>query len=268
MRLATSTLGTPELTLAESASVAAQHGYSGLELRSGPGATVETTAPIGRRRRWRQDLERHDMVPLSIASYVRVCSETLDDEAVTSAAVAEAQLAHDLGCPWLRVFPGGPRDRPVDAGVDSRGARRLAAIAAAVEGLGVTIAIETHDSHPRADDVLRLIGSEGCARVAVIWDVLHTWLAGEAPAETASALAGRLAYVQVKDVSRPGDLSPISLGRGALPLRACLSQVRVRGLSDWVSWEYERAWHLQAPEFHQVAGPGRRWLESALAGPA
>jgi sugar phosphate isomerase/epimerase len=290
MRLSLSTLGCPELSLREAAELAARTGYTGLELRSGPGATVEVGASASDRATWRRELSGAGVAPVSIASYVRVCAAG-DDDAVVAAGLAEVRLAHDLGASWVRVFPGAPRDVPVDSEADRRGGRRLAAILSASAGLGVRLAVETHDSHPTARDVMRLltgaqpVGGESrgsledpgqvgdrdgprgdtadCGPVGVIWDALHTWLRGESPAQTAARLGPRLAYLQVKDVASRDDLRPQPLGAGVLPLSECLAAVRQGAVCDWVSWEYERMWHPEVPELAAVAGPGQRWLTQA-----
>lgn len=265
MLFALSTLGCPELSLTEAATLAAAQGYSGLELRSGPEATVQPTASVGDRRRWRSELDRHGVQALSVATYVRLCTAEVDDTEVVDAAMAQVHLAHDLDAPWVRVFPGGVRGGPVDPEADRRAGRRLAAIVAASEGLGVGLAVETHDSHPTARDVVRLLAADGCQQVAVIWDVLHTWLGSEEPEDTARLLTGRLAYAQVKDVAARDDLAPLPLGDGVLPLHHCLALLRDRDPAGWVSWEYERAWNPDAASLELVGGPGRRWLADALA---
>lgn len=264
MRLALSTLGCPELTLAEAADLAHRHGYAGLELRSAPGATVEAGASLHQRAQWKNELHRAEVEALSIASYVTVCDTQVEDETVLETAVDHARLAADLGAHWLRVFPGGPRGGPPDPTVDAIGGRRLAAIVAATAHLGVGLALETHDSHPRGQDVLRIIDATDGAEVGVIWDVLHTWLADESPQETSSALGSRLAYTQVKDVASAEDLAPLALGAGVLPLRASLAAVPDL-MSSWVSWEYEKVWHPEAPALADLAGPARRWLDESTS---
>lgn len=265
MLLALSTLGCPELSLAEAATLAGGQGYSGLELRSDPEATVSPSAPQGDRRRWRRALDDAGVRALSIASYVKLCDAEADDDAVVEAGRAELRLAHDLGAPWLRVFPGGTRGVPSPADVEARAGRRLASIVSASEGLGVKVALETHDSHPTAVDVLRLLNAPGCEPVGVIWDALHTWLGSERPSETARLLDDRLAYLQVKDVASADDLAPLPLGEGVLPLHECLAAVRDGGPTEWVSWEYERAWHPEAPSLDVLGEAACRWLTSALA---
>lgn len=265
MRLALSTLGCPELSLPEAAALAARQRYSGLELRSGTEATINTSASGGERQRWRHALDSAGVRALSIASYVKLCAAEADDADVVVAGLAEVRLAHDLGAAWVRVFPGGRRGVPVPAAVEVRAGRRLAAIVSASEGLGVRLALETHDSHPTARDVLRLLSADGCGPVSVIWDALHPWLGGEPPTETARLLGDRLAYLQVKDVASRDALAPLPLGAGVLPLRECLARVRELDPTGWVSWEYERAWHPEAPSLAELGDAGRRWVSNALA---
>jgi sugar phosphate isomerase/epimerase len=90
--------------------------------------------------------------------------------------------------------------------------------------------------------------------VVAIWDALHPWRSGEQPADTARLLAGRIGYVQVKDVPSPTDLTPIPPGDGALPLRAMAEALRGIGFDGWVSWEYERAWFPDLPALPELAG--------------
>lgn len=265
MLLAVSTLGCPELSASEAANLAGAQGYSGLELRSGPTATVSTAASSTDRRNWRQTLERVGVQALSVASYIKLCDVEHDDDDVVGQGVAQLRLAHDLGASWLRVFPGGTRDVSLRRDTEARAGRRLAAIVAASDGLGVGVALETHDSHPTAREALRLLEAPGCEQVAVIWDGLHTWLGGEDPDDTARLLAGRLAYLQVKDVAGRDNLAPLPLGEGVLPLRHQLALVRDHDLTSWVSWEYERAWYPEAPSLDDLGEAARRWIAAALA---
>lgn len=267
MRLALSTLGCPELTLPEAADLASLHGYQGLELRSVSGAAVGTDSSTEQRVQWCHELQQARVAALSVASYVKVCDAEVEDQAVLDAAGEQAQLAHDVGASWLRVFAGGVRGGTPDPAVDAMGGRRLAAIVEATAHLGVGIALETHDSHPTGRDVMRLITAADGADVAVIWDVLHTWLGGEEPEETARLIGGRTAYVQVKDVAARDALDPLLLGGGVLPLQRCVDLVLEHELSPWISWEYERAWHPEAPSLTDVAEHGARWLTRAIGGP-
>lgn len=115
--------------------------------------------------------------------------------------------------------------------------------------------VETHDSHPTGADVARLLRAAGTSGVGAVWDLMHTWLAGEGPTETAEALRLWPAYVQVKDISGAADRTPMALGQGVLPLADCL---RLLTPDTWVSWEYEWLWHQHAPALPGLLADGRR----------
>ncbi|RST19283.1 sugar phosphate isomerase/epimerase, partial [Streptomyces sp. WAC04770] len=206
MKLAFSTLGVPGMPLPEVVRLAADHRYQGVELRAHP----EEPVHLGL-----SSLERADVVEafkaagveiLTVAGYVQVAAEG-DDEAVSAELAELLKLARDLGARYVRVFPGGGDQDPADA--DATAARRLGSAAPAAADMGVTILLETHDSHRAGADVARIAGTVGHPRVGAVWDVLHTWLADEDPTATHAILAPHLGYVQVKDVASPTDLTPL-----------------------------------------------------------
>lgn len=263
--VAFSTLGCPEMDLDTVLAVAQSYGFVGLELRAWPDQPVRVGLGPDERASIRRRLDAAGIAALSVASYVRVADPDLDTDAVVADALAHARLGADLGARYLRVFPGGPRNAPSSPEGDTRAAERLARIVTESRDLGVTVALETHDSHPRAADVARILDEPACTGVAVVWDVLHTWLAGERPDETLTRLAGRLAYVQVKDVAARHDLTPRPLGAGVLPLTDVAAVLRSAGFDGWVSWEYERAWYPEVPALSDLAADVKGWMDRELS---
>lgn len=254
MKLAFSTLGVPGMPVAEVARLAAGNGYQGVELRVHP----EEPVHLGL-----SPLERADVVEtfkaagveiVALAGYVQVAAEG-DDEPVLAELSALLELARDLGGSSVRVFPGGGDQDQEEA--DATAARRLGAAAPAAADMGVDILLETHDTHRGGLDVARVVALVGHPRVGAIWDVLHTWLAGEEPVASHAVLAPHLGYVQVKDVAAADDLTPLPLGAGVLPLRECLDGLDPQ---TWVCWEYEKRWHPGAAELPGLLGAGREHL--------
>lgn len=285
--LAFSTLGCPGLPLARVADLAVRHGFSGVELRAADGEPVHIGLDPSARRDAAAALAARRVLPLSVASYVRVAAsgpgkeedndedndeDKEEDEEIVSAGIAHGRLAADLGAPFLRVFPGGPvraggaahgRAGTVDA--DRAAVRRLCGIRDGLADTGVTVALETHDSHPRGTDIARLL--DRCPGVMAIWDVLHTWRAGEPAAETLAAVGTRLAFVQVKDVVSRADPTPLPPGDGALPLAEVAEALRAIDYRGWVSWEYERAWFPRQPELSSLAGRVAGWMRATVGAP-
>ncbi|WP_427015443.1 sugar phosphate isomerase/epimerase family protein [Pseudarthrobacter sp. P1] len=271
-KLAFSTLGCPGASLAEVLDLAATHGATGLELRSGEGQLVRTGMPADERALLRAALAEAGLVVLGVASYVRIGDPSVDDAEVLAALAAELALARDLGAGGVRVFPGaGAPAEGMDiavhrAAADERMVRRLAAAARSLRsgaGAGTgsgtpAILLETHDSHPRGADLARVLAALDAVEpghgVRAIWDMVHPARAGEAPADTLAALDPWLAYAQIKDATAAGH--PELVGEGDMPVAEIAALLAARdGADGWLSLEWEKAWHPDIPD-----------LDTALAG--
>ncbi|GAA3012238.1 MULTISPECIES: sugar phosphate isomerase/epimerase family protein [unclassified Kitasatospora] len=260
MPLAYSTLGVPGLPLAEAARLGADHGWDGLELRCAEGESVHPAMTPGERRAAARTLRAHGLTPLALASYVGVAAPG-PDAPVTDALRSHLRLAADLGAGAVRVFPRGGDGPRAEA--DDRGARRLAAVAREARALGVRVLVETHDSHRGGRAVAGLLARVAHPSVGALWDLMHTHLAGETPAETRAALAPYPGHVQVKDIAGPHDRTPLPLGAGVLPITDCL---RLLPPGAWVCWEYEAPWHPAAAPLPPLLASGAAFLAAAVEG--
>ncbi|MFI6107739.1 sugar phosphate isomerase/epimerase family protein [Streptomyces sp. NPDC051310] len=254
MKYAFSTLGVPGMPVADVVRLAAETGYDGVELRVHPDEPVHPGLVAHERRAIAGEFARAGVDILAVAGYAQVAAAG-DDEPVYEELHRLLYLAADLGAPYVRVFPGGGDQDPAEA--DATAARRLGAAAEVAAELGVRVLLETHDSHRAGADVARIAGTVGHKHVGVVWDLMHTWLAGEEPEATHAVLAPYLGYVQVKDIASREDTTPLPLGAGVLPLDACLSLMRGEG---WVCWEYEKRWYADAAELPPLLAAGRERL--------
>ncbi|GAB3806570.1 sugar phosphate isomerase/epimerase family protein [Micromonospora zhanjiangensis] len=283
--LAFSTLGCPGLPLPEVAALAATSGWPGLELRAAPDEPTHVDLTPTHRRQARETLYAAGARPLVVASYVRVADDAVDDATCVADALAHAALAADLGCPYLRVFPGatelarltappgagdparvdepGRTDLPElareRAAADERAVRRLWAVATDLPA-GVTVLLETHDSHPRGADVARILRAVDHPRVRAGWDLLHPWRHGEPVTATAAILRPWLAHVQLKDVRSTTALDPVFLGTGIVPLADALGALRAVGYGGALSLEWEAKWFPDAPPLAEALRRGADWL--------
>ncbi|NUK05777.1 sugar phosphate isomerase/epimerase [Streptomyces lunaelactis] len=258
MKFAFSTLGVPGMPIADVVRLAADTGYQGVELRAHPEEPVHLSMGMRERAAVVREFERAGVEILTVCGYARVAAA--DDDGPVGEELDELLwLAKDLGAPQVRVFPGGGDQDPATA--DAIAARRLGAAAETAAGLGVRILLETHDSHRSGAAVSRVLGPVGHKNAGAIWDVLHPWLAGEAPATTHAALSPFLGYVQVKDVASADDLTPLPLGAGVLPLAECLATLTEE---TWLCWEYEKRWNPGAAELPGLLAPGREHLEGLI----
>nr|WP_228561712.1 sugar phosphate isomerase/epimerase family protein [Catenulispora rubra] len=239
--MAFSTLGCSGMPLADVVELARSTGWLGLELRAADDEPVHIGLSVEERAAARELLESGGVTVLAVASYVKVASGAVSDDECVADALAHAELARDLGAPFVRVFPGA--EEP-GAEADARAVRRLNAIAAQLPE-GVAILLETHDSHPQGVDIARVL-AQVSGDVGTIWDVMHPWRTGEPISVTKEVLAPYLRHVQVKDVLSPEERTPLPLGEGTIPLPEFYAALRELGYEGWVSLEWESKWHPEA----------------------
>jgi sugar phosphate isomerase/epimerase len=239
-QFAVSTLGMPGVPVAEAVRIATSHGCDGLEIRTHPDEEVHLGLSAHRIGSVRKQIADGGLEIACLAGYVKVCAPG-PDEPVVSGLRALIELAHGLGAPSVRVFPGG----------DGDALPRIGAVLDELRDSGVRLLVETHDSHPTGEAAARLVTPFGAPDlVAVIWDALHPWRSGETPAQTRAALGEYLGYFQLKDAVSKEDKTPVSPGDGAIPLAECAELLRT--WSGWVSLEWEKAWY---PEISSVDTP-------------
>ncbi|WP_329376387.1 sugar phosphate isomerase/epimerase [Streptomyces sp. NBC_01351] len=260
MKYAFSTLGLPGTPLDRSAALAASHGFDALELRAHPEEPLHPGTPTAERAAGLRTLTAAGVTALGIAGYARVAAPG-EDEPVLAELRGLVRLAADLEAPYVRVFPGGG-DQP-EAAADAHAVRRLLAASPFAERHGVRILLETHDSHRTAAAAARVLDAVAHPGAGALWDVLHTWLGGESPAESRRTLGPHLGYVQVKDVASAQELTPLALGAGVLPLAEAVMAAPPGG---WLCWEYEKRWYPDAAELPGQLARGREYLERLAAG--
>lgn len=66
--------------------------------------------------------------------------------------------------------------------------------------------------------------------------------------------------IQLKDAASPYDLSPLPLGRGAVPLDEVLVTLARNGYAGWLSLEWERRWYPDVPPLAEVLPQAAAWI--------
>jgi sugar phosphate isomerase/epimerase len=243
MRLAFSTLACPDWTLDRVVRKAVDYGYEGIELRVLDGDLLSPSLPRHVRRTVRSTLER--------AGVALCCVDTsfgiANPDAELREGLAFVDLAADLGASMIRLFAGAPmRERPATTAV--RTVERLASLADRGRRVGVTIAVETHDSFA-AGEVISAMLRDAPADVGVIWDTLNAFLAGETAETTFRFVADRLVHVHIKDGGGPPDPERNELlGHGCVPMSSILRMLKSSGYDGWLSVEWEKVWQPSIPD--------------------
>ncbi len=252
-----STLGCPGASIDEIVGIARDSGCSAVELRVSDEEHVRIGLTATQRAAVRSALAGAGIDIVCLAGYVRAGGAEITDRECADALLRHLELAADLGADGIRVFPGA-----TDSTADEPMCHRLSAVADRYADADVALLLETHDSHRAGRDAARVLGRVAHPAVGAVWDVLHTWLAGESPIESGRALAPYLRHVQVKDVASTADLTPVGLGRGVLPLRGVLAALDGLDYRGPVSLEWERRWYPHADPLGVALTAAREWLSS------
>ena len=241
---------------------------AGRPRRDGPDHLAGGPARRGSGARW----PTAGIAAIAVTAYSELIS---GDPAIRSASVdglvRHAELASDLGAATVRVFLGVADDGASAGELEHRAVDALATALDRTDR-GITLAIEPHDGHVRAETVAPILAALPEPRLGVVWDIANAWSAGEAPETGLAAYAGRIAYVQLKDGTGGGSSWRLTaLGTGDVPLARALGGLdaarRGRDLPfPPLSVEWERAWHPELAPADEALPAARRWLVDVLAG--
>jgi sugar phosphate isomerase/epimerase len=229
-----STLGCPGLPLVDVTALARRHGISYVELRCADDEPVHVGMSAACRSAALADLDGLGITAL--ASYFRLCDDPL------SVLEAHVELARALNAPAIRIFPGRSPETSVELA-----ASRLAEAATVADG--ITLLVETHDLLLRGDEIAAVLAQSGAEGVGAIWDAMHTWRAGESPAEAGAALLPWLGELQLKDAASATDRRPLVPGTGTVPIQETLTAAA--GFTGPIVLEHETKWYADAAPFEE-----------------
>lgn len=252
-----STLGCPELDLAEATALADRFQMHHMELRA-----LENTldiAPILQAPRWAPLLEE-----LRLAGRLHM----LDSSFFLCAAAEEsynallrlAAAAERWGIPYLRIFT------TPDSRIPTR--RELAAAAGWIRrfhrenDFHCRLALETHDGMSSAFRAAAFADSLE-EELFFVWDVHHTLSAGESPAESCAALRpDRIVGIHLKDwISTPSEKAVSVLpGTGEAPWGEIRCQLELLPAIPAIL-EYEKLWEPHLPALsHALDAMRNNWI--------
>ena len=253
MRLAYSTLACPRWTVEEAVAAAVRYGCDAIEWRLADGAIIEPDTPPAVRRRLREESAANGIAFACLDTSYRIVQASAKERvAVTEAVQRMIDMADELGAPLLRVF-GGPLPQGTTRSLLlAPTAEVLHTICTYAAERNITVVLETHDAWSTSAEVLQLLQAAASPAARVLWDIHHTFRAGEAPAQSVALLGSALAHVHVKD-GRPRSNAPESwelclLNEGTVPLREACSALRHSGYDGYLSLEWEKLWHSEIPE--------------------
>lgn len=254
-KLSFSTLGCPDWEFRDIVSFAAKHHFEGLEIR---GIKREI------------DLTKSSVFNSSAA--IKVAKQLVHDNGLeivnlgTSTSlhhlpseertrnINEAKryidLAAQLGCPHVRVFPNNlPKDDTRNKIIELiiQGLKELAAYA---KGTGVSVLLESHGDVVWKDDLERIMNAVNDKQVQLIWDITNMWtVTREAPEDVYAKLKPYIQHVHIKDAKlNSTKLDYVLLGEGDTSIMQALDLLVTSNYNGYYSFEWEKLWHPEIAE--------------------
>jgi len=161
-------------------------------------------------------------------------------------------LAHELNCPFIRVFPNNfPKEQDKNATIDLI-IKGLVELGDYAKDAKVTVLMETHGDVVKSEDLEVIMRSSEHPNVGLVWDACNMWMVTkEAPAVMYQKLRKYIRHTHIKDLKmEDGKAQYKLLGKGESPIFEVISLLKKDGFKGYYSFEWEKLWHpeLEEPE--------------------
>lgn len=257
LRLSFSTLGCPDWSFQQIVDFAAQHGYSGIELR-GIQRQMDLTQCVEFKtaEARKATLARMKEKGLQFVDLGSSSALHLPEGAERNKSLTEAKqfidLASEIQCPNVRVFPNlfpKEREKKETMALISKGLLELGAYAV---GKNVMVLMETHGDAVKIEDITAIMRMAEHKNVGLVWDIVNMWtITKEPPAEAYRQLKAYIHHTHIKDAKLvDGKPEYTFLGKGEVPVFEGIDALAKGGYKGFYSFEWEKLWHpeLTAPE--------------------
>ena len=254
--LAFSTIACPDWTLRQAIDFAALHNYKGLEIRGikremdlPKAAEFNTPESIQSTRALMKE-KGLNFVNLGASAALHMPDGALREKHMKEAK-AFIDLAQQINCPYVRVFPNEfPKDQDRNLTMEYV-AKGLLMLGDYAKERNVTVLMETHGDFSQSDDIVKVMKMAEHPNVGLVWDISNMWTeTKEAPAVVYKKLKKYIRHTHIKDAKLlPSDkLQYVFLGKGNVPIFEAIDILSKDGYKGYYSFEWEKLWHPEIPE--------------------
>lgn len=254
MKLAFSTLGCPDWSVAEMAEKGRQYGFDAIDFRGvqrtmdlwqvpefGPGQ-IGTTLKL---------ITSRGLHVCGISTSARLYAP--ENAEAWRGSFDEARrsidLARALDASYVRIFVGQLLDESERGCAKPKIIEHYKRLCEYAETRSILCLIETHDDWCKSEEVREIIDSVNHPLAGVVWDILHPLrLAGESFAHTVDVLADRIKLVHIKDFHKDQGYSYASIGTGDFSPAELLSQLKDMGYRGYLVLELPKLHRPELPE--------------------
>ena len=253
--LSFSTLGCPDWAFRQIIDFAANHNYNGIEIR---GILKQMDIPLckefnsaaNRSATLRMMQEKN----LRFVDLGSSCTLHFADGIERKKNLDEGRrfidLAHDIKCPFVRVFPNNfQKDQGKNATIDLI-AKGLLELGDYAKGSNVSVLMETHGDLVKSEDLETIMHAATHPNTGLVWDVANMWtITKEPPVQVYEKLKKYIRHTHIKDAKlADGKINYVFLGQGEVPIFDAIDTLAKSGYKGYYSFEWEKLWHPEIAE--------------------
>jgi sugar phosphate isomerase/epimerase len=253
--LSFSTLGCPDWSFETILNFAVENGYQGIELR-GIQRQLDLTqcAQFNSKENILAACKLITEKKLSIVDLGASAEMHHADAAERKKSLDEAksfiQLAKQLNCPYIRVFPNSfPKEQKLNVTIDLI-AKGLLELGEYAKGTGVIVLMETHGDAVKIADIEKIMELAKHPNVGLVWDIVNMWsVTKEPPVQAYTKLKKYIRHTHIKDMKFVDSKEQHALlGKGDAPIFEAIDILAKDGYKGYYSFEWEKFWFPQIEE--------------------
>ena len=252
--LSFSTLGCPTWDFSQVLQHANKNQYSGIEIRGIKGNLDLPANPIFSQANIAVTRRQVADAGLKIVNLGSSANMHFLDTKKRQSNLDEAKkfidLANQLACPFIRVFPNDlPKDQPENETVNAI-IQGLIELGNYAKTSGVKVLLESHGKVIKSDMLLHIMQETNHKNVGLVWDFFNMWsVTKEPPAQVYQVLKKHILHTHIKDaISTEAGEKYTLLGEGNAPVKEALHALKSGGYSGYYSFEWEKLWHPEIAE--------------------
>jgi len=264
--LSFSTLGCPKWSWSEIIGFAGKEGFNAVEIRGIQGEVDLIKCPVFSNkeniRTSRRLAEDKNVNIIGLGSSVNLhFPGQAEWQKSLDSAKQFIELADQLNCPYVRVFPNKlPKDEEKNTILD-RISERLLLLGNYAKGSNVDVLMETHGDVIEVADLKRVMESAQHSNTGLLWDVFNMWSVTKVePGKVYPELKEYIKHTHLKDGNFiEGNWKYVLFGRGECPVFEAIDLLHHGGYKGYYGFEWEKMWHpdiaepeIAMPDYAQV----------------
>lgn len=161
-------------------------------------------------------------------------------------------LAHQLNCPYVRVFPNKlPPEEEKNITIN-RISERLLLLGDYAKGSNVVVLMESHGDVVETPVLKKIMELSAHSHTGLLWDVFNMWsVTKEPPAKVYAELKKYIKHTHLKDGKFiDGKWKYVLFGKGECPVFEAIDLLHKGGYKGCYGYEWEKFWHpdIEEPE--------------------